>query len=83
MAPELPELDAETIEVARQAGRSRLRPGAAQQRQFEDLDGVLERAARADPARAMAVTSSVVERFIRTPSVVSRRSALETRNRRG
>src|SRR3954463_296078 len=54
MAPELPEFDAETIEVARQAGRSRLRPGAAQQRQFEDLDVVLERAwCAAEPEQRM------------------------------
>ncbi len=54
MAPELLELGAEAIEIARQAGRSCLRPGAAQQRQFEDLDGVPERATcAAEPKQRM------------------------------
>ena len=54
MAPELSELHTKAIEVARQAGRSCLRPGAAQQRQFEDLDGMLERArCAAEPKQRM------------------------------
>lgn len=54
MAPELCELDAETIEVARQSTGSCLRPGAAQQRQFEGLDGVPERAGcAAEPKQRM------------------------------
>ena len=40
-------LGAETIEVARQSGSSCLRPGAAQQHQFEHLSRVRERTRRA------------------------------------
>ena len=54
MVPEFSELHAKPIEIARQAGRSGLRPGAAQQRQFEDFDGVFERAGcAAEPKQRM------------------------------
>ena len=53
-APELCQFVAETGEVAREPAAARLRPRAAQQRQLERLDGVLECAWRAaEPAQRM------------------------------
>ncbi len=41
LGPELPEFNAEAIEVARKSARSGLWPGAAQDGEFEHLDGAL------------------------------------------
>src|SRR6266852_4031118 len=70
-APELGEFTAEARKVAREAFASGLRTGAAQQRQFEHLDGVLESAlGAAQPAQRMLEPPR--HRFCREPRENSR-----------
>ena len=84
---------AEAGEVARQPAAARLRPRAAQQRQFERLDGILERRWRAaEPATADASAapagSAAPVRLPRLPPQAARKcrpacpSARRRRNRR-